>query len=331
MALEPRVGSFANPVADQPGSMVLGDEPADGKKGAVQASFEVEGETTPSSANGAARGTSRSPSPAGARASLRGSISTALVVPESLETEEGTEEVERWKDTLVEHAVAGKENHRDRKKRLAANSLERSNVIDPNGHFRRKWDFIQMLLLTYVAFGVPYRIGFAHHVLLWSGWFWFDVFCDLFFVADIWVSFRTAFYNVRAELVVEQRLISKHYLRTWFVVDVAACLPVHYITFALNSEGDSSTRMVKLLRMLRLLKLLRLARINRLLQRYEEEFASLMTTFKLGKLVIIIFVIGHWLSCLFYGLGSIETFLHDWDAGVDAVRARILVGQYDAG
>ena len=30
MALEPRVGSFANPVADQPGSMVLGDEPADG-------------------------------------------------------------------------------------------------------------------------------------------------------------------------------------------------------------------------------------------------------------------------------------------------------------
>ena len=78
-------------------------------------------------------------------------------------------------------------------------------------------------------------------------------------------------------------------------------------------------------------ELLRLARVNRLLQRYEEEFASLMTTFKLGKLVIIIFVIGHWLSCLFYGLGSIETFLHDWDAGVDMVRARILVGQYDAG
>ena len=217
--MEPRVGSFANPVADQPGAMVLGDEPADGKKGTAQASFEVEGETTPSSANGAARGTS----PVGASSSLRGSVSTALVVPESLETEEGTEEVERWKDTLVEHAVAGKENHRDRKKRLAANSLERSNVIDPNGQFRRKWDFIQMLLLTYVAFGVPYRIGFAHHVILWSGWFWFDVFCDLFFVADIWVSFRTAFYNVRAELVVEQRLISKHYLRTWFVVDVAAC------------------------------------------------------------------------------------------------------------
>ena len=52
------------------------------------------------------------------------------------------------------------------------------------------------------------------------------------------------------------------------------------------------------------IKVLRLARVNRLLQRYEEEFASLMTTFKLGKLVAVILVIGHWLSCLFFGLGS---------------------------
>jgi len=52
--------------------------------------------------------------------------------------------------------------------------------------------------------------------------------------------------------------------------------------------------MIKLLRMLRLLKLLRLARLNRLISRYEEEFASLMTTFKLAKLVVLIIVVGHW-------------------------------------
>ena len=40
-------------------------------------------------------------------------------------------------------------------------------------------------------------------------------------------------------------------------------------------------------------------------QRYEEEFASLMTTFKLAKLIIIIVVIGHWLSCIFFGMGNI--------------------------
>ena len=52
------------------------------------------------------------------------------------------------------------------------------------------------------------------------------------------------------------------------------------------------------------------------LQRYEEEFASLMTTFKLAKLIVITSVIGHWLSCLFFGLGSIT---HDMaaDAGLN--------------
>ena len=50
-----------------------------------------------------------------------------------------------------------------------------------------------------------------------------------------------------------------------------------------DDGGNNSSRMIRLLRMLRLLKLLRLARLNRLIRRYEEEFASLMTTFKLAK------------------------------------------------
>ena len=112
-----------------------------------------------------------------------------------------------------------------------------------------------MLLLLYVAFGVPYRLGFTHPVILWSGWFWFDAFTDAYFVADIFVSFRTAFYNVHGELVVDSALVKRNYLQTWFPVDIAACLPFHYINFAFESEGDSSTRIIKLLRMLRLLKL----------------------------------------------------------------------------
>jgi hypothetical protein len=48
-------------------------------------------------------------------------------------------------------------------------------------------------------------------------------------------------------------------------------------TDAMDEGNGSTSRMIKLLRMLRLLKLLRLARLNRLIQRYEEEFASLMT------------------------------------------------------
>jgi hypothetical protein len=88
----------------------------------------------------------------------------------------------------------------------------------------------------------------------------------------------------------------------------------------MEGEGGSTSRMIKLLRMLRLLKLLRLARINRLMRKYEEEFASLMTTFKLGKLIVVIVVVGHWLSCLFFFAGGIDSDAFpdgEYDPGLD--------------
>ena len=229
------------------------------------------------------------------------------VVPESLERAESTAEIQLWKRTLVAHAVTHKENERDRRKRLAQDQLEGSSIIDPDGNFRRKWDVMQMILLVYVAFGVPFRLGFSVPVVIWSGWFWFDAFVDVYFVSDIAISFRTAFYNSRGELEVNKDLIKRGYVKSWFIIDVASCFPGSYISYFFGDNGTSGSKTIKLLRMFRLLKLLRLARFNRLLQRYEEEFYSLMTTFKLGKLVILMIVIGHWLSCMWFAIGSMNS------------------------
>lgn len=255
--------AFENPVSDDGAEINFDDE----DRRRSQSRSRDDGNTTPTQANRLVNN----------------------VVPESLETEEGTDEVERWKETLVEHVVKGKENARDRRKRVAAKHLEESkSVIDPEGHARRKWDFLQLVFLSYVAFAVPYRLGFSDSVTLWSAWFWFDLGVDLYFILDIVVSIHTAYYNALGELVVQPAAIRSNYVSSWFIVDLAACFPGNYISYAVDDGGDNSSRMIKLLRMLRLLKLLRLARINRLIRKYEEEFASLMTSFKLGKLVIII-------------------------------------------
>lgn len=242
-------------------------------------------------------------------------------LPESLENiTAGSAQVKAWKERLVQHIIQGKENVRDKRRREAAEILESGSMIDPNGEFRKRWDMVQIVLLIYVAFSVPYRMGFNDPVLVWSGWFWFDLVVDLYFVSDLVVSFRTAYYNSSGELVVDAQQIRQNYVKTWFVVDISSCFPGNYIScvprprarafsnavvsaasdrvsccrYAVEEEGNRSSRMIKLLRMLRLLKLLRLARLNRLIRRYEEEFASLMTTFKLAKLVVLIIVVGHW-------------------------------------
>jgi hypothetical protein len=191
-----------------------------------------------------------------------------VVTPESLETEEGSDAVREWKESLVEHAVVGKENARAKRKRLSQQMMNESSLIDPEGAFRRKWDFMQMLLLIYVAFGVPYRLGFSQPVLLWSEFFWFDAAVDIYFLCDIVISFKTAYYNDVGDLICEEQAIRKNYMRTWFPIDVSSCFPGNYISYAMDNGGGSSSRMIKLLRMLRLLKLLRLARINRLLRKH---------------------------------------------------------------
>ena len=73
--------------------------------------------------------------------------------------------------------------------------------------------------------------------------------------------------------------------------------------------------------MMRLMKLLRLARVGRLVAKYEEQFAELMTTLKLGKLVVVIVVVGHWLSCLFFGVGSAEILPGDEQASAQAIHS----------
>ncbi len=240
------------------------------------------------------------------------------VLPESLDALEGSQQCDIWKESLVEHVVERKENARDRARRKAQAQLQDSRILDPDGRFRRQWDLAQMVLLTYVAFVVPYRLGFSHPVLLWSPWFWFDACVDLYFISDIFMSCSTAFYDDTGALVVNGAQIRRQYVRTWALIDVSSCFPGNYISYALeDGTGSSSSKSIKLLRMLRLLKLLRLARINRLIQKYEEEFAAVMTTMKLAKLIIVIIVVGHWLSCLFFFFGSLDLDDPTLDTGLD--------------
>ena len=57
------------------------------------------------------------------------------------------------------HAVAKKENARAKRKRFSQEALENGNLVDPEGQFRKRWDFTQIILLTYVAFIIPWRLG----------------------------------------------------------------------------------------------------------------------------------------------------------------------------
>lgn len=141
-------------------------------------------------------------------------------------------------------------------------------------------------------------------------------------------------WNKHGEITYEPAGIAHAYFRGWFVIDVLGCLPINYVllfmrtwtgtctsNFHLNLvSGDTAVRVLvlpadssagrgnkvfRVLRLFKLLKLLRLARLKRIVARYEEEFYGLASGFALGKIVIVVLMIGHWLACLWFGIGDI--------------------------
>lgn len=192
--------------------------------------------------------------------------------------------------------------------RMLEAQIAGAKMISPNSSFRSRWDAIQAVFLSYIAFVVPYRIGFDNDASPDSFWFWFDLFIDIYFVVDVFLNFRTAFFTGDGEMEYRPKVVANTYLHGWFTIDVLGCLPFNYVVYVvpdnqLDSTDMRGNRVLRMMRLARLLKILRLVRFKRLLERWEEELYN-VSALKLLKLVVFILVIGHWLSCAWYYFGN---------------------------
>ena len=193
--------------------------------------------------------------------------------------------------------------------------------------FRRTWEAAQIFLLGYIAIAVPYRTGFNITIDPGSGWFWFEVLCDIYFAFDIFLNFRTAYRTDEGDLVVDPREIRANYLSTWFAIDIAACFPLTYIELLVQhfaSSGCTATaaqvaagegcsdgggfgaklKAMKIARLLRLAKMLRLAKLRKVVKQIDEHYSGIWTVSKLFSLILIILYISHIFACMWYFAGS---------------------------
>ena len=193
--------------------------------------------------------------------------------------------------------------------------------------FRRTWDAAQVFLLGYIAIAVPYRTGFNITIEPGSGWFWFEVLCDIYFAFDIFLNFRTAYRTDEGDLVIDPKTIRANYLSTWFAIDIAACFPLTYIellvehlassdcalTAAQAAAGETCSdgggfgaklKAMKIARLLRLAKMLRLAKLRKVVKQIDEHYSGIWTVSKLFSLILIILYISHIFACMWYFAGS---------------------------
>ncbi|GFR51910.1 hypothetical protein Agub_g14394, partial [Astrephomene gubernaculifera] len=198
-------------------------------------------------------------------------------------------------------------------------------LIRPEG--RTKWDLFILVLLLWVLFASPVIICFGLSGDAFRG-DWVDIVelaVDLVFAADIYLNFRTAYYDSKGHLVTARWRIARHYLQTWFLLDLICVIPYDLITagtmgFLSMLKLLRVMRVGKVLRMIRMYRLLRVIRLPRILERMEMFIDR-------GALQVMAFVmsvglLAHLSACIFFYMAYLDGLgPHTWVAAYGVAEA----------
>jgi len=105
-------------------------------------------------------------------------------------------------------------------------------ILLPENYIKMTWNFVIMFLLLYTATFVPYRTAFIDDVS--TGLANFEWLVDALFIFDLFINFISAYEDRDKNIEVRLKWIALNYFKTWFFLDVAACIP-----FQLLESGDS--------------------------------------------------------------------------------------------
>ncbi|RWS28124.1 Potassium/sodium hyperpolarization-activated cyclic nucleotide-gated channel 2-like protein, partial [Leptotrombidium deliense] len=114
-------------------------------------------------------------------------------------------------------------------------------------------------------------------------WIAFNCLSDTIFLLDIIVNFRTGIMNpdLPEQVILDPKEIARHYMRTWFFLDLISSIPLDYVFLIFNQDfGENfqllqagrALRILRFAKMLSLLRLLRLSRLVRYVSQWEEVY-----------------------------------------------------------
>ena len=202
-------------------------------------------------------------------------------------------------------------------------------IIHPFSSGHTVWD----LLMTFLIF---ITIGIIPVGLAWEqincDLTWFNFFIDALFVCDVFKNFFTGYLNENDVIVLDRRLITIHYMKSWFLVDAAASIGgvFDFVNgIVLSGEmcgGDEESSLagasgtLKAIRLMRVAKMLRVVRVSkvyvyfvRFLRFCEERYKIRVsdTFLKVLRLVLMLLLLAHWIGCMSFMLCRLYGFPDD--------------------
>ena len=150
-------------------------------------------------------------------------------------------------------------------------------LLHPDTPIRGAYDFLQLVILIYLAWELPNRLAFQKTPKGYE--IYTDLFIDFLVWTDMFLSMNMFQYDDKTKVLITDRArIKKDYIHSWFLVDLFSVFPLDQMMLLIGTfmvESDTSGHLVAAgyeiiqmsatARMLRLIRLVRLARLAKLL------------------------------------------------------------------
>jgi len=188
--------------------------------------------------------------------------------------------------------------------------LNKGLLINPSSHFFLGWNFAFVAIMCYELVMLPMRVFDLPEN---GAVFVISLLIAIFWTMDCVLSFFVGYFKRDGTIVMDRWRICRKYAKTWLAPDVVIVL-VDWMLLA-GTIGNSAGKFTKLLRtgktfkyirMLRLLRLIRLRKAIGAVHLVDEfvncEYFTVIKSMCLNMLCIL--VISHFLSCLWFLLGS---------------------------
>lgn len=139
-------------------------------------------------------------------------------------------------------------------------------MIKPDSKFKKFWTIMLIFLLLYTAIVMPYKIALIDDD---NDFFLvLDTTIDFLFMFDILVNLNSPIEEATGNYNYHRKMVVIKYLKSWFFVDIIACLPMNLISKYLFEDFDvySSQNLIKFARIPKLYRLLRITRLFKILK-----------------------------------------------------------------
>ena len=159
---------------------------------------------------------------------------------------------------------------------------------------------------------MPIRVAFENFVSVQIAWLVVDSIFDSLFIIDLLLNFITGFAK-DGTVVMEPVPIMKHYLATWFLLDLISSFPLDLIFFLAGGGFEGSTslppevlRLNKIFRLFKLFKLLRLVRSSKVFTAMLSRTQLNPSIVRIAQLFAGLFMAFHWIGCLWWFISVTE-------------------------